>query len=482
LTRDASLEETVELIRSWNEIQSERVGLTGRPSVVHAAFLRLKQLGDAKTLQRLVADPSPAVRVYAFRALVDGNPKTVPFEVLLGRADDVAKVGIMGGDVYETGMVIDQLVAYVEPRLSVNERTRLLERLLQSTPLTPGTEKALDAWRVEDRLYGTIRERVLGGTVAALPSLARFRREADLPLIEKALSMSRWEALGAVADFPSPIFLPVLRTIHDDLLADPHLGLIDSRHDIEMLPYELPSKLIDPKGACRFYQAVAAYSPTVALPFFTRALDSAQAVPKRPTHAMCIGGALESTDLTGLADLAFRLWEVDHLTSSKLVKTLLGLDRPRALRDLETSFQRINSYDHWSQLRWLIALLKQEHPAPARVLGQAMATAGWDHFIPITIALRDLNDPDVLPALFQRLEVTKKNRRGVACSAWEAYGPALSAILKFPLDDAQKARVANWILKRGGQRRAGWTGKKAVFAMQEKGYRDLLIEHGLQKP
>ena len=212
LAPDASLEQSVALIRSWNEIQSERIGIAGTHSVVHAAFLRLKQLADVPTLRKLVEDPSPAVRVCAFRALVDGNPQAIPFEVLLAHAGDVAKVGAVGGDVYSTGVVIDLLVAYVEPRLSREWRTRLLERLLQSTTPTPGTEKALDAWRVDGRLYGTIRERVLSGTVAALPALARFRRPADLPLIERALSTSRWEALGAVAEFPAPSFLPLLRT------------------------------------------------------------------------------------------------------------------------------------------------------------------------------------------------------------------------------------------------------------------------------
>jgi len=219
----------------------------------------------------------------------------------------------------------------------------------------------------------------------------------------------------------------------------------------------------------------------VALPFFTRALDPAQSVPKRPTHALCIGGALESTDLTGLADLAFRLWEVEHLTSSKLVKTLLGIDRPRALQDLEKSFQTINTSDPYGQLPRLITLVRQEHPAPAQVLGQAIPFAKGEHLAPVAVALREMNDPDVMPALFKRLEMAKKNSRGVWCSDEGAYEPALYTLLKLPLDENQKTRVANWILKRGAERRAGWTGDKAVFAMQEKWFRELIVKHGLQK-
>jgi hypothetical protein len=244
LPPNASLEQVVEKIRSEKVVSSEHVGFAGQPSSVYAAFKRLSQVASEADLRRFTSDRSPALRVYAFYALADLHPDRVPFDALLSRVADAAPVQTIEGCVIGESVARDLMLARIESRLSVAQRTELLARLLDTNKVTAGAERALRFWTVEPRLYEALRERANGGLSAALPAIARFRRDADLALIERNLQSARFDALGAVAEFPSQRFLPALRNMQASLLPSSSFSLIEAR-DVEALRTELPSQTVD---------------------------------------------------------------------------------------------------------------------------------------------------------------------------------------------------------------------------------------------
>ena len=87
------------------------------------------------------------------------------------------------------------------------------------------------------------------------------------------------------------------------------------------------------------------------------------------------------------------------------------IDEPRALRDLERSFQNANDYSDYSLLRLLVRFARDHHPAPARALNQAIRVADASHFKCIGPAVGQLRDPSSLPLLFDRLETRGKDGR-----------------------------------------------------------------------
>jgi len=476
LPPNASLDQIIEKIRTDDVVSSEHVGFGGEASPVYDAFKRLEKLAGEAALRRLTADRSPAMRVYAFYALADLHPDAIPFEVLLARAGDIATVQTIEGCVIDEAVVRDLMLRRIESRLSTGQRTELLERLLSTAKVTPATESALRFWTVEPRLYKTLRDRATSGLSAALPAVARFRRDDDVPLIERALHGKRFDGLGAVAEFPSPKLLPVLHEIQDVILRSSSFSLVDSR-DIEFLRTELPSQTVDDKSICRFYRAVLAYPPQAAEPFIERAL--AGPPPQRRVHALCIGAALDPAALGPSASIAFRIWEQESQLSPDLLRALWKVDQPHALRALERSFRDVNAYNYYSLLPLLVRFVREHHPTPARVLNQSIAGADASHFKEVALALGELRDPSSLPLLFDRLETRGKDGRVVVEWNPNIYWPAIQAILKYQVDAKQKRQLADWIVNRARERRAKWILDRAQLNTLEADLSALIKTHGL---
>jgi hypothetical protein len=372
-------------------------------------------------------------------------------------------------------VVRDLMVQRVESHLSITQRTDLLERLLAS-PVTPATESALRSWTVEPRLYDLLRARATAGLAAALPATARFRREDDLPLIARSLRSTRFDALGAIAEFPSPKFLPALEDIQGDMLRSSRFSLAETR-DIEMLRLELPSEAVDSESICRLYQAVLAYPFQVAGPFVDRAL--AGSVARRRVHALCIGALLDPAALGASAQIAFRIWEQEDVLSPDLLRALGRVDQPHTLRALEQAFRNVNAYSDYSLLPLMIRFVRDHHPDPVRVLNQAIAIADASHFEKVAAAVGELRDPSSLPLMFDRLESRGKDGSVAVETNPCIYRPATEAILKYPLDAQQKRRLAEWIIRRAPERRAKWILDRAQEDKLEVDLQALIKTHAL---
>jgi hypothetical protein len=477
LPPNASVNQAAARIRDEGTVTSEYIGLVGRPSPVHAAFKQLEAKADDAALRRFAADRSPALRVYAFYAAADRHPERVPFDLLRSRIADVEEVELLEADVLDRAVVRDLLLARVEPRLSTAQRTELLERLL-ATKVTPGVEHALRFWTVDERLYPALRERAAGGLAPALPAIARFRREEDVPLIARGLETARFDALGAVAEFPSPQFLPALAEIQRGLLLHPPKFSMFGTRDIVLLRGQPPSPRRDHDSVCRLYQAILAYPDAAARPLLERALGAPQA-PARQLHGTCIAAALDPAALGSRADLAFRAWERADAFSPELLDAFSRIDPRRTQRDMAQTFDNVNAYDDYTLLPLLIRFVREHDPAPASVLNHAIGAADASHFDKVAVALRELRDPSSLPLLLDRL--MKRAQDGSVVVEWNpaVYRPALDAILKYSLDARQKRWLRDWILDQAPQRRAKWVLERADLESNEADLQGLIQTHGL---
>jgi hypothetical protein len=100
-SRVSNLDSIVSFLAIDNRIEGEYLGLTGVKSEKFKAFTRLKQLADEQTLIDLTKHHSPAVRGYAYWALVEQNSNKT-YKILRKHKRDKEKIywanGCLGGE------------------------------------------------------------------------------------------------------------------------------------------------------------------------------------------------------------------------------------------------------------------------------------------------------------------------------------------------------------------------------------------------
>lgn len=223
-------------------VDDAMVGDDGIESDTYRTYERWRDRASISELRDFVRHPSPVVRVYAVRALLEQETELDWPSVLQGFLRDTADVTTFSGCCLAKQKVGDVVFEDVRPRLTDDQVLDAAEALIDGHSPLHAREWALRNLRLRDRMLHIVRELARGGDGPAGIALARYRLSADVPVLTRLLQ----------ADAPFDDNAPFLAAgIHaDPRLLAPLTALADAAK--RRLERDNPSRL-------RFWlQAIAA--------------------------------------------------------------------------------------------------------------------------------------------------------------------------------------------------------------------------------
>ncbi len=238
--RADEVDAAVKLLRKAGSFDGKYTGEGGDISPTYRAYERLAAAASLERLVKLTDHPSPIVRCYAVEAIVEHHPLDALDGVLAKHIDDTAKVlaffgGCCGEDTDAGGVMIE----VARDRLTPARRAAIRKRLLEGNPGRPVLDHALRYETFEPELRDRVRQLATGGNPCALIALARYRNEADVPLLLAALTREGarpgdlWIAHTAAAEFPHPKLRPAVVAAAPEVRTSAWCGAVAAYEDAE---------------------------------------------------------------------------------------------------------------------------------------------------------------------------------------------------------------------------------------------------------
>jgi hypothetical protein len=207
----------VRILSRAESFDGKYTGEGGDISPTYRAYERLGKAASLERLLKLTDHPSPIVRCYAVEAIVEHHPLDALDGIIAKHVDDTAKVlAFFGGCCGETTDAGSIMIEVAMERLTPARRAAIRKRLLEGNPERPILDRALRDETFEPELRDRVRQIATGGNRCALIALARYRNEADVPLLLAALTREGarpgdlWIAHTAAAEFPHPRLRPAV--------------------------------------------------------------------------------------------------------------------------------------------------------------------------------------------------------------------------------------------------------------------------------
>lgn len=180
-------------------------------------------------LTKLLSCENPILRVVAFRAIVDRKEKDY-FPILLNHLNDTSKVmwwyyDDAGGDF----MVSDLMIRSAERYLSQGQKDTLVDRVLNNHIYLDIAQWMMKDIKPQDKYYSIIKQTTqkklnschdLSNTY----SLAKFKKQEDIPLIKKNFNeytdnpYCNNNYFKAIEVFPDTAFFPLLTKYFDKVI------------------------------------------------------------------------------------------------------------------------------------------------------------------------------------------------------------------------------------------------------------------------
>ncbi|MCG2615381.1 hypothetical protein LZZ85_13860 [Terrimonas sp. NA20] len=237
----------VSRIADYNIFEYEVTGLVEDSSEQWKRYDSLLAGVTEEYLVKLCDHRSPVIRAYAFSGLIRKKSSHI-FRVLREHIHDTASFTMVTGCFSNAWSVTDfylQNVGYyykdsssyrIDPEqrafldslmLFGNEIT--LRRENYNAPLLHSRAYMLEHIPHTPSYYKRLREIVTAGVIEALPALAKFHNEDDVPLIKKVYeidgSIGNSFVFKAITNFPHPDLFPIVeQEIENSLLHDDYSG------------------------------------------------------------------------------------------------------------------------------------------------------------------------------------------------------------------------------------------------------------------
>lgn len=318
------------VVEGWTDVAPDGFALVSP----HAAALR--DVATDEEWPTLLGHPHGAVKLYALSACGVRRP------------DDFARFAeraVMSSQPWDVELR-DEAGATHRPTLSHAALVRVLSvatpaqrdavvtalvasnvrmPVLESLPGSPGPG--------HEAFHTVLAGLVARGCAAAFPVLTRFRREEDVPLVERAFGdvARRYHVLHAVLANPHPRFLPALRALHGEVLAGGRLGTHNHLLYSALMLY--PPSEVRPlfeatlaSAAGRGWEgrsSLEAMFPALSgdphgVERLNAGMGTPRVSPEVTARLRAQGGAYD--------DLLARLWTAHDLTSPAVIAHLLARD------------------------------------------------------------------------------------------------------------------------------------------------------------
>ncbi len=178
-------EDILQKLRSANRYEDSVIGEGARKSKRYKDAEELMNLCGDREIIKLLNDKSPVVKCYAANFIQDRNIKANWYNILLKQAEDYSEVDFLLGDIgvvyYAGDFVLNSLFS---KKLTESEQNKLKLELIKNQSKLNFANSILLGQDMSDELYAATREWALRGNANAIFSLAKYKKDEDLQLID----------------------------------------------------------------------------------------------------------------------------------------------------------------------------------------------------------------------------------------------------------------------------------------------------------
>lgn len=164
-------------------VDAAMVGDDGDKSDTYRTYERWRDLATVAELRQCTRHPSPVVRAYAVRALVELEADLDWPTVLQQFLRDTAKVRTFSGCCLADEQVGDVVFTEVRPRLTDEQVLDVAEALIRGESPLYAREWVLRNLRLRDGMLHVVRALARAGDAPAGIALARYRLPVDAPVL-----------------------------------------------------------------------------------------------------------------------------------------------------------------------------------------------------------------------------------------------------------------------------------------------------------
>ena len=178
-------EDILQKLRSANRYEDSVIGEGARKSKLYKDAEELMNLCSDREIIKLLNDKSPVVKCYAATFIQDRDIKANWYNILLKQAEDYSEVDFLLGDIgvvyYAGDFVLNSLFS---KKLTESEQNKLKLELIKNQSKLNFANSILLGQDMSDELYAATREWALRGNANAIFSLAKYKKDEDLQLID----------------------------------------------------------------------------------------------------------------------------------------------------------------------------------------------------------------------------------------------------------------------------------------------------------
>ena len=178
-------EDILQKLRSANRYEDSVIGEGARKSKRYKDAEELMNLCSDREIIKLLNDKSPVVKCYAANFIQDRNIEADWYNILLKQAEDYSEVNFLLGDigvVYNAGDFV--LNSLFNKKLTESEQNKLKLELIKKQSKLEFAKYILLGQDMSNELYAATRDWALTGNASAIFSLAKYKKDEDLQLID----------------------------------------------------------------------------------------------------------------------------------------------------------------------------------------------------------------------------------------------------------------------------------------------------------
>lgn len=178
-------EDLLQKLRSANRYEGSLIGAVAQKSKLYKDAEELMSLCSDREILMLLNDKSPVVKCYAADFIRNRNIEADWYNILLKQAEDYTSVKVYSfcsiSDYYAGDFVLNSLFS---KKLTESEQNKLKLELIKNQSKLNFANSILLGQDMSDELYAATREWALRGNANAIFSLAKYKKDEDLQLID----------------------------------------------------------------------------------------------------------------------------------------------------------------------------------------------------------------------------------------------------------------------------------------------------------
>ncbi|MBQ2206116.1 MAG: hypothetical protein II413_02805 [Treponema sp.] len=316
-------EDILQKLRSANRYEDSVIGEGARKSKRYKDAEELMNLCGDREIIKLLNDKSPVVKCYAANFIQDRNIKANWYNILLKQAEDYSEVDFLLGDIgvvyYAGDFVLNSLFS---KKLTESEQNKLKLELIKNQSKLNFANSILLGQDMSDELYAATREWALRGNANAIFSLAKYKKDEDLQLIDSLKDKDIDLFFKACQYNTRESLKPFLEEYMRSIMPKEHFYT------------EWKS----------FYKLVAVYHDDFSKKIFRLAFFDKVTARIRKYHLEFIYDAIKDY-LDGFYDDYLKiLWTKHNLVDKEIIDYFLLTDKEFALEGLKTTLLNSNEY------------------------------------------------------------------------------------------------------------------------------------------